>query len=124
MNQTTKVAVALIVAAGLSTMAYAIAEQNLANGAVTTPKIAPGAVSISTTQVFKSQIVQPGGFGEIRVQCPSGSTITGGGFATDPLTAPVVDSSKDPPNGWLVTTPQTTQTDAVFVYAECATTHP
>ena len=90
MNRKTKVAVALIVAAGLSTMVYALPEQramahpqlhllspnfspdafpfgpncvgcistqNLANGAVTNPKLAPG--SLSSTDIDAGQVTTP-----------------------------------------------------------------
>jgi len=90
MNRTTKVAVALIAAVGLSTMVYALPEQramahprlhllspnfspdafpfgpncvgcistqNLTNGAVTNPKLAPG--SLSSTHIGAGQVTTP-----------------------------------------------------------------
>src|SRR5215831_3318005 len=59
-----------------------ISTQNLANGAVTTPKIAPGAVSTTTQEVASGiTFIDPTApNGNATVQCPTGTVVTGGGF--------------------------------------------
>ena len=143
MNRITKVAVALFVAAGLSTMVYALPEQqamahlslhlldpnfspdafpfgpnssdphlspsksdlppsppgittqNLANGTVTTPKIAPGVVS---TEVFgPATDFPPSTGGQLVAKCHSGTVVSGGGFSggtsVDTLHGAIVEAS-------------------------------
>lgn len=183
MNQTTKIAVALIVAAGISTMVYALPEQramahlrlspdpsdlsdadvipfgphnpavgpnndppppgagppfgpncvgcistqNLANGAVMTPKIAPGAVSINTEEFTSPNVVvQPNTSGVATVQCPSGSVVTGGGYVIDHNLP--VQGNRQPgvgPNGWEVLVFNTlSEPIRMNALATCATIHP
>jgi hypothetical protein len=220
MNRTTKIVVALIVAAGLSTMVYAIPEQramahlrlssdpsddssdaipfgpnspdpasksdppavgpnsadpppsgtgppfgpncvgcistqNLANGAVTNPKlatgsvlsanigagqviapniadhnittqkIAPGAVSISTMQVQSNLVtVPPNTTSGVTASCPSGSVVTGGGYNSTQPAGQVVDTNANG-NGWVVFLYNPTSGNiSMLAYATCATIHP
>jgi hypothetical protein len=109
-----------------------ITTQNLANGAVTTAKIAPGAVSIFTTTVEGDPTdVNPGASVSSTVTCPSGYTVTGGGFllGLNPnggllqvvRSVPVVTGV-----GWTaeVRNTSTEQGSGFEAFAECATIHP
>jgi hypothetical protein len=174
MNRTTTVVVALIAAASLSTMVYAIPEQramahprlhllgpnfspdafpfgpnspdpplspsksdpppsppgittqNLANGAVTTPKIASGAVSMNTTQVLGSATRVSTVPGTSDAFCPSGTVVTGGGYLASPNTAILINARLDPPaNGWGIRAQSSNTNEATFLpIAACATIHP
>ncbi len=162
MNRTTTAVVALIVAAGLSTMVYAIPEQramahprlhllspdafpfgpnspdpplspskspatqNLTNGAVTTPKIASGAVSMNTTQVLGSATRVSTVPGTSDAFCPSGTVVTGGGYLASHNTAILINARLDPPaNGWGIRAQSSDTNEATFLpIATCATMHP
>jgi len=111
--------------------AGAVATPNIADQAVTTPKIAPGAVSVVSTKVFSSVIVQPGGADfETLAVCPSGTTLTGGGFALPTpnlvvqINAPA-DLHGGSNNAWEVDALNTGAfPDQLNGFAECATIHP
>jgi hypothetical protein len=131
MNRTMKVAVALIVAAvSLSTMVYALPEQRAMaqqpNGAVTTPKIASGAVSMNTTQVLGSTTRVSTVPGTSDAFCPSGTVVTGGGYLASPNTAILINARLDPPaNGWGIRAQSSDTNEAAFLpIASCATIHP
>jgi len=87
MNRTTKVAVALIVAAGLSTMAL--------------PKQRAGAVSLTTQEVIGPFTNVPAGAGALLVAvCPLETAVTVGGWvALGPFSESQADSQG---NAWGV----------------------
>jgi len=106
--------------------AGAVATPNIADHAITTPKIAPGAVSLRTQEtVSKEATVQPGQFVGLKVQCPSGWVVTGGGFSG---AVQVHASSQINPlfgNGWEAQETNTSPSVTNFlVYATCALINP
>jgi len=182
MNQRTKVAVALIVAAGLSTMVYAvpgqrvmaqlslhlpgpnfspdaipfgpnspdpplspsksdphpsppgIITQNLANGAVPTPKIAPGVIS---TEVFgPATDFPPNTDGQLVAKCHSGTVVSGGGFSgntsVDTLHGAIVEASapfglgSSSGTGWFISVynPTSRTVTGLYAVALCASIQP
>jgi hypothetical protein len=106
--------------------ARCVTTQNLANGAVTTPKIVPGAVSISTTHVVSQPVnIAPESTGGAHLECPSGTVVTGGGYNSNIGTI-VFGSLMNDINGWVVNAfnPSSTDTIQVVASATCATVHP
>jgi len=86
MNRTTKVAVALIVAAGLSTMAL--------------PKQRAGAVSLTTQEVIGPFTNVPAGAGALLVAvCPQETAVTGGGWVALGPISPFSESQADSHQG-------------------------
>lgn len=114
-----------------------ISTQNLANGAVTTPKIAPGAASL-TTQIVQSQLVTvfPGDVvTQTSVACPSGSILTGGGYRSGAspgtgivfINGPVNEDGVPTPGQWNVFAVNTGAPGANFglqAIADCTAIHP
>lgn len=103
-----------------------ISNQNLANGAVTTQKIAPGAVSITTSNVVSfSPLVPPGGTSIAVAFCPPGTVVTGGGFGNTGSIFTITSSEAS--NGrWSVSAfNNTPNTSAMFsAMVICASIHP
>jgi ABC-type Fe3+-hydroxamate transport system substrate-binding protein len=118
---------------GLHNCNGCVTTNNLADRAVTTAKIAPGAVSLTTQEI---QILATargssgsGTFGGVVVLCPTGTSVTGGGYnlvSEFGGNLQVVQNEKRPDgNGWQVTVVNTGPNDAQFFgLAECATIHP
>jgi hypothetical protein len=108
-----------------------ITTQNLANGAITTPKIAPGAVSIATSVSASEVAISPGSDGTAFARCPGGSVITGGGFDLGPFlhgrtTGQVFRSVPNlGVNEWVVVAINPTSAPIhVTAFADCASIHP
>ncbi len=108
--------------------AGAVATPNIADRAITTPKIAPGAVFISTlfatSPITK---VAPGFEAQVIAPCPSGTVLTGGGYANLGKGAFKVTTSNPSliHNGWFVDVINTdTQNATIIARAVCATIHP
>jgi len=104
-----------------------ITTQNLANGAVTTPKIAAGAVSITTQRVDSSNVNIPAGHlnDEAFAFCPSGSVATGGGYTISSNLVVTNDTATIPPTGWLVVAANpSSQAGVLSANVVCTTVHP
>lgn len=80
-----------------------MATGNIADKAITTGKIAPGAVSKVTTSVFRPQVfIRPVSSDESFAGCPAGSFVAGGGYITPDSPRVDVVFSKEISNGWDV----------------------
>ena len=102
-----------------------IITQNLANGAVTTPKIAPGVVS---TEVFgPATDFPPNTGGQLVAKCHSGTVVSGGGFSgntsVDTLHGAIVEASapfglgSSSGTGWFISVYNPTSQTVTGLYA-------
>lgn len=88
--------------------------------AVVTVGLPPPPVVPSVTQVLKQVSVPAGSVGSATAECPSGSIVTGGGFASQSTTATEVYSQFKSGNGWQVYLYNTTgSSQLVNAYAIC-----
>jgi hypothetical protein len=77
-------------------------------------------VPASTNQVTASTLVPKASTGKIVVNCPAGSIMTGGGFATSHIHQPITNSTPTFDNGWYATAENLTESDfELDVYATC-----
>lgn len=87
----------------LDKMVGCVTTTDLANGAVTSPKIAPGAVALSSAQYYSGgTAVGPGQTNSAVVVCPSNTFATGGGLSQSNTGAYLISSS--PPDAATPTT--------------------
>jgi hypothetical protein len=111
-----------------------ITAQNLANGAVTTPKIAPGVVS---TEVFgPATDFPPNTGGQLVAKCHSGTVVSGGGFSggtsVDTLHGAIVEASapfglgSSSGTGWFISiyNPTSQTVTSLYAVALCASIQP
>lgn len=76
---------------------------NIADQAITTPKIAPGAVSVHQIAVTAPFTIPHGTSGGTTAVCPSGFVVTGDGYGVPAGDKTVVTLSGEAgPTGWVV----------------------
>ena len=111
-----------------------ITTKNLADSAVTNPKLAdgaitgklaPGAVSISITEARVSAIVPPGSIrGQIAI-CPLGSVVTGGGYSVNPNGKVFANDLRGGDAEWSVEAPnEESHDETTTAIAFCAPINP
>ena len=105
---------------------------NIGAGQVNTSNIAPGAVTISTTEVIgPNTFLFPGHVADTVATCPPGTIVTGGGHTFEQSTGAilvsplqVVRSFQNTQNGWDVSVYAPISGGTFAATATCATIHP
>ena len=102
----------------------------IADQAITTGKIAPGAVSVHITSALNTVHIGGQTFGEASAACPTGTQVTGGGYAlalSFPGTPFKISVSEPNGQGWTVLgsspTPEP-QNQELTAFAVCASLTP
>ena len=84
------------------------------------PVLPPPAIAPSTTQILKQVSVPAGSVGSATASCPSGSVVTGGGFASQSSLSTLVYTQSQSGNGWQVYLNNTTGSSQLLnAYAIC-----
>jgi hypothetical protein len=99
-----------------------VATPNIADQAVATPKISPGALFMNTVDVIgPSTQLAAGTDGYAIAVCPSGTVVTGGGYFAGGST--VITMHTTAPNNWRVEAIAGPASTSLTAIAKCASIH-